>query len=324
VVIAGGEGTGVSAQRTFDIPFQVEQGESRIRKLLLHVSEDQGRTYRPVAVAKPDEKAFRFRAAQDGWYGFVVQTQDVHGRMNPASLEQVRPTFKVLVDTQPPKAWLEFRETDPGIVQMSWGVQDEDRDENIWVELEYRPDGATKFLTLPVRPPRPRDAQYWKLPDGLQEAEIRIRARDSAGNEGVSTGLFRRAKPGAEGDTTGPDKGKDSPGVGYTQNKDISIPLPSSVDEGPFEEAWLYVSEDGGKSYQKVASAKPTQQSFTYQARQRRLPVQGADGQTGRPSLPRPVEAAAGSQGACRYAAAGHTVEGHLGACRAGSCGVGD
>jgi hypothetical protein len=90
-----------SRQTAFLIPFQMDPG-ANAQQVLLHVSEDLGKTYQHVATAAPTDKSFRFQARRDGWYWFTVQTQTQDGRYYPPNVNQVQPGLKVCVDTQPP------------------------------------------------------------------------------------------------------------------------------------------------------------------------------------------------------------------------------
>src|SRR5436309_3115357 len=98
----GGNNSFYTRQRAFLIPFQIDPGQRGIQQVLLHVSEDFGKTYQHVANAGPTDRSFRFQAGHDGWYWFTVQTQDQEGRSYPPNLNLVPPGLKVCVDTQAP------------------------------------------------------------------------------------------------------------------------------------------------------------------------------------------------------------------------------
>ena len=96
-----------SRERTFRIPFQIPPGEQRIREVQLYYSIDQGRSWRPSAVAVPSQGYFsQFTSPQDGLYWFAVRTMDQQGRFYPATEDGLRPGLKVLVDTVAPTAQL--------------------------------------------------------------------------------------------------------------------------------------------------------------------------------------------------------------------------
>src|SRR5438105_9436622 len=93
-------------QRTFLIPFTPEPGSTGIQQVLLHVSTDDGRSYKLHDKGGPNEKSFKFSAVADGWYWFSVQTQDVRGGFFPPNINLVAPGLKVYVDTLPPAVYL--------------------------------------------------------------------------------------------------------------------------------------------------------------------------------------------------------------------------
>src|SRR5438132_1690208 len=96
---AEGEDTYYSRHPDFKIPFKA--GDPRIREVILHASEDNGRNWRQVAISGPSGSEFRFSARHDGWYYFTVQTRDTENRFYPPTLDQARVGLKVCVDTQP-------------------------------------------------------------------------------------------------------------------------------------------------------------------------------------------------------------------------------
>src|SRR5207248_1731822 len=95
-------------RRNFRIPFNLSAAEqSRIKEVLLLVSEDSGYTWRPVSKTFPDHPFFSFRSPHDGEYWFAVQTRTVDGRVSPKLESIVEPKMKVVVDTMPPSLVLE-------------------------------------------------------------------------------------------------------------------------------------------------------------------------------------------------------------------------
>src|SRR5688500_5851330 len=67
------EGIYYSRQTTFRIPFQIDPGDRRVAQVILHVSDDLGRSWQQVATAAPTDRGFNFTARRDGWYYFTVQ-----------------------------------------------------------------------------------------------------------------------------------------------------------------------------------------------------------------------------------------------------------
>jgi hypothetical protein len=89
-----------SRQSDFHIPFEPEGDASRLRKVILYYSEDQGLTWKKYGEVSPSAKGFTFRAGRDGLYWFAVQTMDLYGYTYPNRVQDLRPEIKVQVDTR--------------------------------------------------------------------------------------------------------------------------------------------------------------------------------------------------------------------------------
>ena len=89
-------------QPSFLIPVYPDPNDKKTQALLLHVSEDLGKTYQFVATGGLLQKTFNFRAPRDGWYWFSVQSQETGGVLKPASMVGAPALLKVCVDTQAP------------------------------------------------------------------------------------------------------------------------------------------------------------------------------------------------------------------------------
>jgi hypothetical protein len=176
----GTEGIYYYRQRSFAIPFQTDPGERRIRQVLLHVSEDYGKTYQHYANAAPTATEFTFTARRDGWYWFTVQTQDLDGRLYPANLYTVQPGLKVYVDTRPPEVTLKAVQPQEGTVAVEWTVKDDTLD-LLTLKLDYRPvgsKGAWTALNIQQLP----QAQFGWTPGFDGPCEVRLRVSDRAQN----------------------------------------------------------------------------------------------------------------------------------------------
>jgi hypothetical protein len=172
--------------REFKIPFE-EPTDRRIQRVLLHASEDSGRTWQYVAAAAPTDRAFRYQAPRDGWFWFTTQTQDQDGHLYPADRSQFQPRIKVCVDTQRPTAALRQVAPREGTVAVEWDVQDENLDLGT-LRIEYRPLGSHDLRDwLPLRPPPvARGSQGWTPPRNIP-LEVHLEVRDRAGNVGEMT-----------------------------------------------------------------------------------------------------------------------------------------
>lgn len=200
--LPGGErGIFYSPDRLFLIPFTIDPGDRRIRQVLLHVSEDFGRSYQYVASVLPTERQFRFSARADGWYWFAVQTVDQDDRRSPADLSAVLPGLKVCVDTKPPVVSLRAATSRDHALAIEWDV----RDENSGLDLStlraaYRPAGVTaaQWIDLPVQQ-LASGQQAWTPAGVANQYEVRLQVRDKARNigENLITLTAPGGRPGA-------------------------------------------------------------------------------------------------------------------------------
>ena len=96
--------------RQFTIPFELPETTTSPVSVQLHVSSDQGTTWRLVDSIDQASGKFQFRAEQDSSYWFCSLTVFADGRKLPATF---RPEIKVNVDTTAPTIQL-ISEVSPG------------------------------------------------------------------------------------------------------------------------------------------------------------------------------------------------------------------
>ncbi len=168
-------------RRNFRIPFNLSAAEqTRIKEVLLLVSEDSGYSWRPVSKTYPDHPFFSFRSPHDGEYWFAVQTRTVDGRVSPRLEAIVEPKMKVVVDTMAPSLVLEPDGRRGSTAAVRWDVKDENLDLKSLV-LEYQVEGVGVWRRVPIRRPRLVGAQSWDA--GTAEAlKVRMSIADRAGN----------------------------------------------------------------------------------------------------------------------------------------------
>jgi hypothetical protein len=244
-----------SPKTGFRIPFQVDPGDRRVRDVLLHVSEDLGRTYRAVASARPGDHGFNFQANHDGWYYFTVQTRDQDNRLYPASVAGAAPGLKVYVDTTPPDVVLRpMAGGRPNEVGVEWDIRDDMLDVGS-LRLEYR--GRGQVWTRRGVPQVPNGQLSWD-PGVPGPIEVRLQVKDRAGNVGEKSLVLRD-------DGSGPVRRPDDPGPrgtlppsGIRKVNSVNISLNYKIDDvGPSDvstvEVW--VRKDGGtwQKYPKEA-----------------------------------------------------------------------
>ncbi len=120
------------------IPFEYKA--EQLRKLQaaevhLLVSQDQGKRWKTVAKAKPDDRLFRYNAAENGEYWFAVQLVDSQSR--PVQTGAVQVGLKVQVDDISPVLDLKARELTPGRVELTWLAEDDALNIET-LEIQYR------------------------------------------------------------------------------------------------------------------------------------------------------------------------------------------
>ncbi len=184
-----------SRYREFRIPFQI--GQPQPRQLQLFVSSDQGRSWQPSAVAPPEQGAFRFSTERDGMFWFVVQALHADGKLFPSTLQGAEANLKVIVDTQPPSLNLQALPPRGNQVGVAWDVRDDNLDLSLpdAFRLEARPAGAVQWAPLAVN--AGQNQCFW-IPNTSGPVDVRLRARDRAGNWGEMSTQVSLNAPGAQ------------------------------------------------------------------------------------------------------------------------------
>ena len=185
------------------IPFSVDAGETRIRSIFLWASEDNGRTYRNVASVGPGDKGFQFQAQHDGFYLFAVQTQDNGGALYPPDQTQLQPQIKVCVDTQRPTVTIRPGAAGDQPINVEWEVRDETSGPDLAsLRLEYRPAGGGVWTPVNNYAQRDIGRHGWTPSVNANEFEVRLTARDRAGN--AAEAVTRVAPAGGRNSFTSP------------------------------------------------------------------------------------------------------------------------
>jgi hypothetical protein len=261
-----GDGEKVHYSRTasFYIPFTPEQDAYRIRQVLLHVSEDFGKTYQYVGPAAPTEGKFKFTARREGSFWFVVQTQDVNGQLNPPNnqLSQAPVGLKVVVDTRKPQVELKpVQSKDGAPAEVDWAASDENLDVAT-LRLEYRPAGGREWFPLPII--QTAQGRHSWDPKINGRVEVRLQVRDKAGNEGEATVTLVPAgvNPSAGGAGPAPggvaDRGHDN--LFYVNNKRFNLDYeldPATVGKSQVKHVEIWYTNDLGRSWKIYKEAPP-------------------------------------------------------------------
>ncbi|MFM8931542.1 MAG: thermonuclease family protein [Gemmataceae bacterium] len=180
-------------QPSFLIPVYPDPNDKKTQALILHVSEDLGKTYQYVATAGILQKTFSYRAPRDGWYWFSVQTQETGGVLKPASMAGAPALLKVCVDTLAPSIILrQAPATKDGTLGVEWEVRDENLDVSS-MRLEYRLLGGKDWVPLPAQQLQ-QGSHAWN-PGTPSPLEVRLSVRDRDKNLGEQV-LALGLKPG--------------------------------------------------------------------------------------------------------------------------------
>jgi hypothetical protein len=170
------------------IPFKNGPDAQNLKQLQLFVSTDEGRTWLPRATVAPDQQKFQFTAERDGIYWFSVQSLDLQGKLNPPSMDKALASLRVIVDTQPPVVQVQALAPRPGEVGVAWTIRDDyfDPAGPDAVRVEFRLVGGVTWQALAIPPGA---TQFYWNPRSNSQVEVRVRARDRAGNvgEGATT-----------------------------------------------------------------------------------------------------------------------------------------
>ncbi len=215
---------------TITIPFNTDPTESRIKQVLLYVSEDTGKSWAQVAAVLPAERSFKFNARLDGWYWFAVQIQDNNGGLHPPTLPQLRPGLKICLDTRPPQATLRGVQVPSHAAGVEWNITDENPDV-MSLRLDYRQAGGANWS--PLSPPQLLQGQFGFSPSVPGQIEIRLQARDKAGN---TVEQFTTVQAGPVNPNPGPTPGPGPGGVG-------ALPAKTPPGQGPSGRNVIYVNK---------------------------------------------------------------------------------
>jgi hypothetical protein len=124
------------------------------------------------------KRGFLFTAERDGDFEFTVQFIYADGSASPR-VEELAPQQRIIIDTTPPVI---------RILALPNGVEWQATDEHLdprGVQLQCRWPGTSDWTTVTDRAMRASDRYNWQLPPG-KTLEVRVLARDRAGNTGVS------------------------------------------------------------------------------------------------------------------------------------------
>ncbi len=152
-----------TGRHALKIPFDFKDEQIRQLKATevhLLVSNDRGKSWKTAARAKPQDRLFRYNAADNGDYWFAVRMMNSQNQPVQPGVPQVG--LKVTVDDIPPLLDLKVRELSPGRVELTWQAEDDALNiESLEIQFregedgEWRPVATEKQsvgrVDLPIR-----------------------------------------------------------------------------------------------------------------------------------------------------------------------------
>ncbi|MCI0331784.1 MAG: hypothetical protein L0228_00995 [Planctomycetes bacterium] len=137
-------------QDLFLIPYQFGSAAepAAAQAVWLFVSKDHGVTWQKISEAKPQVKAFNYRADGEGEYWFAIRTLDHQGRTWPTGVYQ--PELRVIVDTTIPRIEaLRSQILPSGSIEIAWLCSDANLDQNSLV-IEAQIDAVDAWQAVPI------------------------------------------------------------------------------------------------------------------------------------------------------------------------------
>jgi hypothetical protein len=177
-------------QHVFQVPFEVDRNDVKyasLKQLKLYISDNNGVSWELHATAAPGQGFFDVRVERDGPYAFALQSVYYNGESIPQTLDQLRTSRYVVVDTERPSVILQPLPTRPAndgfvAVGVTWKVTDDNLDlRNL--RLEVRWAGQSHWVPITDKQIGPQGDDIRSIRPG-QRMEYRLRARDKAGNVG--------------------------------------------------------------------------------------------------------------------------------------------
>lgn len=170
------------SERDWQIPITLtEPIRKEAQSLTLYVSQDQGKSWKKEATAKPSDEFFKYLAPQDGTYWFSVSYVNRAGQTVPAKETDLQPQLKIIVDTKRPVVKVQAQERMNDQVTVSWDVQDEYLDLNT-LTLQYRAQGDNAWKAVALTPVASGKKQF--STGAMGTVSVRVTAKDKAGNLG--------------------------------------------------------------------------------------------------------------------------------------------
>lgn len=248
----------------FRIPFTIDSRGTTPAKVQLWVSTDQGTSWQLHGSQLPTEKSFKFRAAAQGEYQFLVQSVDEEGVAYPSTA----PPMRVLIDTQKPEVEMDADLTAAGQLRVDLAIVDEHLDPQTGklklrtnLDAEWQTVSASQLAVVPGRPGAYRLKQLVEV-GNCRDVSIVFVIKDTAGNSAEATFKYEMprtaSRPGmAFASTDEPDgitRLAARPGEGYPPT------IPGSTSWVPAAESTLAVGRNQSALQSQSAARPPVAQ----------------------------------------------------------------
>ena len=141
-----------TGRHALKIPFDFKDEQIKQLKtteVQLLVSTDQGKSWKTAAKAKPQDRQFRYNAADNGNYWFAVRMMNAKNQPVQPGAPQVG--LKVIVDDVPPLLEIKVRELSPGRVELTWQADDEALNLDT-LEIQFREGDNGEWKPVSVQP----------------------------------------------------------------------------------------------------------------------------------------------------------------------------
>jgi hypothetical protein len=244
-----------------------------IKQLVLYASSDEGRTWKQVAVAAPEQDAFSFSAPTDGTYWFTVTVVDPQGNSEPKDIYKVAPNQKILIDTLKPIVKITAAERQGDDIVVNWEIQ-EDHPDLSTLKLEYHTADApaSVWYTAPLNNPPLIGTARFKL-SSSGAVSVRVQLQDTAGNVGSGTrdlpAVASAAAPppvpaNSSNNAIAATSSTSTTGSGWDNSRLAQTPAPTKIDSLPAGNPTSSSTyQQPGTSYQQPSSSY--QQPSSYQ-----------------------------------------------------------
>ncbi|MFH1919151.1 MAG: hypothetical protein ABIP48_04570 [Planctomycetota bacterium] len=227
-------------QTLFSIPFQIDRAQNPGQapaEVQLHVSTDQGASWRMYAGVRPEQGRFLFRAVTDGEYWFAIRTLGRSGQLRPERADE--PGLRVTVDTTLPSLELQARRGEAGQIIVNWKVTEPYLDPG-GLKIQYRSDAGRPWQSVAIDPgsvhtsgPTQTGEVLWWPDLRSQVVEIRAEVADRAGNAAVSHAQVDLDRVASADSTPSAEAGRPVEPSAYGPAQAPALPWRASTNSSP-------------------------------------------------------------------------------------------